>query len=343
MNIRSLACLLTLAMASSISAAAHAGIFRAYLSVNGNDGNPCTLQQPCRLLPAALNAVNVGGEIWMLDSANFNTSTVNITKSVTILAVPGALGSVVANNGDAIMIATANVSVTLRNLVILNLSGGNVGSGGLNGVTFFDGAALTIEDCEIYGMSGRGLRLFANNFARIAITNSVIRDNAFRNIGLSGPVRATIDRVRVLNSPIGVLVSSGVDLVISNSVITGGNDGGNGLGVKVQTNGTGDVNVAIESSVIKSSDTGLGVTSDSPNQAALVTVTRTAISANNTGVQTGVTAGGAVIVLNGSTISHNGVAGVDTTAGGAVQTTQNNLFQFNNVDVNGGMSPLTPK
>src|SRR5258706_4304709 len=79
---------------------ASAGLFRTYLSVNGSDANACTLPSPCRLLPAALAAVNDGGEIWMLDSANFNTTTVSITKSVTILAVPGALGGVVANGAE---------------------------------------------------------------------------------------------------------------------------------------------------------------------------------------------------------------------------------------------------
>jgi hypothetical protein len=74
------------------SVAVHAQSFRAYVASTGNDANPCTLGAPCRLLPAALAAVADGGEIWMLDSANFNTSTVNIAKSVTILAVPGAIG-----------------------------------------------------------------------------------------------------------------------------------------------------------------------------------------------------------------------------------------------------------
>ena len=64
---------------------AHAGLFRAYLSVNGNDASACALQTPCRLLPAALAAINAGGEIWMLDSASFNAAP-NITKSATILA-----------------------------------------------------------------------------------------------------------------------------------------------------------------------------------------------------------------------------------------------------------------
>src|SRR4051812_29612551 len=109
--------LMNLATLAAIAAAsdAQAGIFRSYLSVNGSDANTCTLPQPCRLLPAALAAVNDGGEIWMLDSANFNVGTVSITKSVTLLAVPGALGSVIANGGDAININAAGAKVALRN------------------------------------------------------------------------------------------------------------------------------------------------------------------------------------------------------------------------------------
>jgi hypothetical protein len=73
---------------------------------------------PCRLLPAALAVVNTGGEIWMLDSANYNTSTVFITKTVSILAVPGSVGSVRAIGGAAISITVPSV-VALRNLVIV--------------------------------------------------------------------------------------------------------------------------------------------------------------------------------------------------------------------------------
>jgi len=320
--------------------AANAGLFRAYLSVNGNDANACTLQAPCRLLPAAMAATNDGGEIWMLDSANFNTATVNITKSLTILAVPGALGSVVANGGDAININTAGIRVTLRNLVVLNLSGGTVGQFGLNGITFFNGASLTVEDCEIYGMSGRGIRVFTSG-ALVAITRSTIRDNGFRGISLSGALSATMDHVNVLNSPLGVVVGPGVNMTISNSVVAGSFDLGNaGVAVKAQTDATATVNLSIENSVIRSSDLGVGVTSD--GGATLVTISRSTISQNLTGVLTATSGGGAVAVLNGSTISHNGVAGVDTTGGGAVQTTQNNVFQFNNVNVNGALTPLVP-
>ena len=71
----------------------HAQLFRAYLATYGADTNACTVVAPCRLLPAALAAVANNGEIWMVDSGNFNSGTVNVTKNVKIQAVPGRWGA----------------------------------------------------------------------------------------------------------------------------------------------------------------------------------------------------------------------------------------------------------
>src|SRR3954469_21966371 len=106
---------------------AHALLFRAYVSSKGSDANPCTVAAPCRLLPAALAAVNDGGEIWILDSANFNASPVVIGKSVTILAIPGALASIVTAGGAALTVDAAGAKVGLRNLTIVNFNGGSSG------------------------------------------------------------------------------------------------------------------------------------------------------------------------------------------------------------------------
>src|SRR5258706_11932148 len=54
------------------AADADAALFRAFLSSTGNDANACTVAAPCRLLPAALAAIDDGGEVWILDSANYN-------------------------------------------------------------------------------------------------------------------------------------------------------------------------------------------------------------------------------------------------------------------------------
>ncbi len=124
-----------------MSGAVHAQSFRAYLSVSGSDGNPCTVAAPCRLLPAALNAIAPGGEVWMLDSANYNSGTVAITKSATILAIPGVVGSFVAFGGGPALTISGAVTVTLRNVVIAN----NVTNPGT------DGIQITGGTLEVFG------------------------------------------------------------------------------------------------------------------------------------------------------------------------------------------------
>jgi len=125
--------------------AAQAQLFRAYVSAAGSDSNPCTLALPCRLLPAALNAVATGGEIWMLDSANFNNTGVSVTKNVTILAIPGQVGSIVAFNGAAAIYVSNNAVLKLRNVAI----GNNVTSPGTNGIEMTSGTMVSIEDSVI--------------------------------------------------------------------------------------------------------------------------------------------------------------------------------------------------
>jgi hypothetical protein len=128
--------------AALLSPAGHAQLFRAYLAVDGLDTNPCTLQLPCRLLPAALAAVASGGEIWMLDSANYNASSVTVAKSVTILAVPGVVGSLVAHGGPALLISGDSHKITVRNLVLVPLTGGT----GTHGIHMTGLTLLRIEN-----------------------------------------------------------------------------------------------------------------------------------------------------------------------------------------------------
>jgi len=157
--------------AFGLASTANAGLFRSYLSLNGNDANPCTLQQPCRLLPAALTAVNDGGEIWMLDSANFNTAPVTINKSVKIFAIPGALGSIVGSGGDAIVINTSG-DVTLRNAQILNFSGG------VNGINIVNAAAVHVEKTSIDGFTSDAsacIRVDSANTVRLYVDDSFLR------------------------------------------------------------------------------------------------------------------------------------------------------------------------
>lgn len=312
---------------------AHAGLFRSYLSLGGSDTNPCTLQQPCRLLPAALAAVNSGGEIWILDSANFNVSPVTVAKSVTILAVPGALGSVVASGGSALLVNAAGIKVTLRNLVLLNFSAGT------NGIDFSQGAELTVEECEIYGMGMNGVFAHAPG-SKVTIKNTVVRDNAQIGVEVSGAVTATLARVNVLSNGVaGVGVLSGSKVTISDSVVANHNATGTSTGVTVASAGGTTTQVVVERSVLSANTFAAFAQTNNGGDSVQMAFSHDAITQNTTGYSAGGVADSTInTILDDDTITHNGT-GVNI-GFGIVSSRQNNTFLFNAPDVAGGT--LTP-
>ena len=206
--------------------AASAQLFRAYLTLDGNDANPCTVAAPCRLLPAALAAVADGGEIWMLDSANYNTGPVAITKSVTILAMPGALGSVVALGGNAFDIGTAGVRVTLRNL---NIAPFSAASANFTGVRMTNGAALALENVHVLDfVTGRGV--WVSTAAKVSVLDSVFRNYSTGLVLAEGAQGNVSGSTFELGGNVGINVSTTLDSVstlatISRSVISKSNSG----------------------------------------------------------------------------------------------------------------------
>jgi hypothetical protein len=258
---------------------AHAQLFRSYLSLGGSDSNPCTVSAPCRLLPAALAAVADGGEIWILDSANYNTATVSITKSVTILAIPGAVGSVVAaGGGPALQAITAGTHIALRNLVITNL----LSSPGTHGVDM-SADELTVEDCKFsnlvndgiqaYGssrvkvvrgvFSGNNVGLRAYGDSRVNISNSSFFDNGFAGVLADGIVVGTavvdVSDVVVTGSQFGLIAwskiaSSNVQLHARHATVSAALEG---VVSFVDTGVAGTALVGLGGSLVSGNDTGL--------------------------------------------------------------------------------------
>jgi hypothetical protein len=201
---------------------AQAGLFRTYIASTGSDSNPCTLQLPCRLLPAAIAAVNSGGEIWMLDSANYNTGPVTVDRSVSILAIPGVMGSVVGNGGDAIVITSGSVGVSLRNLTILNLAGAN------HGINLSGGGKISIEGCEIYGFLSDGVLI---NGGKAYIGHSIIRNNGEAGVSMDGGVGVVINESNIRSNTGAGVVSMPSTNVRNNVRVINSVVNGNGYGV----------------------------------------------------------------------------------------------------------------
>jgi len=201
-------------------ATAEAQLFRAYLTSDGNDANPCTLQAPCRLLPAALNAVASGGEIWMLDSANYNTSTVTINKSVSILAVPGVVGSVVSVNAGRRSASRLQVSTLRCATSSLACSGAAPGT---IGVSMNVASSLTIENSLIANLPHYGVDIRGGS---LKVDNTTLRNIGIYAFQLQNGASATISRTQMLANKGGVVVAgnntSTTTASLSNSVISGG-------------------------------------------------------------------------------------------------------------------------
>jgi hypothetical protein len=226
MSNRRLACSTLVIIATVVvSTTAQALAFRTYLASDGHDLNACSLLAPCRLLPAALAAVADGGEIWMLDSANYNTGPVNINKSVSILAVPGAVGSVVGTGGNAINIP-AGLNVALRNLVIVPVVGG---AAGVDGIHLTGSSSLVVEDSVIAKMPNSGIYAGGNG-SSVKIVNTTIRDSGDRGVYADIGAQFVITGSRLIaNYQTGVYVLGGAgsvtQVLISDSIISNSSDG----------------------------------------------------------------------------------------------------------------------
>jgi hypothetical protein len=299
-------------LASAIAClSANALSFRAYLSSTGSDANPCTVSQPCRLLPAALNAIVDGGEVWMLDSANYNSGTVNVTKSASILAIPGAVGSVVALGGPAINIATAGVKVSLRNLLIVPFPG----SGGTSGIVMTNGDKLTIHETVIANLPADGIDVNAVAGTSVKIMDSVIRDNFNYGVYLRGGAIADISNSKIVGNYYAVLVVGNVNGLITTA--------------------------AVNDSVLSGNYVGLYGISSVAGATARWTAIRTTSSHNGYGFLCTSNAGTALCTAGNSMANGNSTAGFYQT--GAVATFRslgNNIVIDNTTNVVGTITPL---
>jgi hypothetical protein len=269
----------------------------------------------------------------MLDSANYNTGPVSVTKSVTILAVPGALGSVVAIAGNAINIATAGVNVALRNLVIVP------GPGGLGqfGVFMTAGAGLVVENCLIANLQQTGVDVYGA--VKVRVTDSTFRGN-FNAMTIGGGARATVTRATMTgNTQFGVLVSGSLagtttaaDII--NSTIEGGLYGVEGY----STDATGVVKVSVRDSLIAGNSTA-GMWAESLAGASVTfSASNNIVSNNSTGMRS--TSAGSKMWASGNTVSDNTI-GLSQGGAGVFESAGNNAVRNNGTNKAGTVTVVT--
>jgi Right handed beta helix region len=167
---------------------AHAGP-RAFVASSGSNGGAarCTMNNPCRTFQAAHDAVDAGGEVVALDTAEYGS--VIVTKSLSILGSPGAIAIITVATGSGVVVATPGINVVLRNLNITGVPNGLVFV--TAGADMSAGNSLSIENCVFSNLT-LGLRVTSASDVRIV--NSVMRGNTLYGATISGG--ATVDVVR---------------------------------------------------------------------------------------------------------------------------------------------------
>jgi hypothetical protein len=293
------------------TAAQAQGVFRTYVASSGSDANPCTVAAPCRLLPAALNAVANGGEIWILDSANFNTSPVNITKNVYIKAIPGQVGSIVSFNGGPAITVAANTKLRLRNVAVVN----NATLPGTDGIVVASGSRLKVE------------------YSEISVVGTAI--DVTGGLNAAGSL-ATIDHVTINGGTHGVVAHDGAEINVSNSLISGTSANAiwaDGSLANIQSR------IFVNDSTLSNNNSHLAAISQIANAGARVVATRCSMTRGQFGANAQVTTGPALaaVTVGYSVLADLGTA-FHTVNGGLLESQGNNLVNRNGTDADGAVT-----
>ena len=162
--------LLAIVISNTANLPAQAQRARVFVSVAGNDSNPCTAGSPCKTFQHAHDVVLAGGEISVLDTGGYGILT--ITKAVSIVAV-GVQASIATTSGNTGIIINAGSTdnVSLRGLTLDGAGGGE------NGILFNTGLSLTVEDCVVRNMTQFGLFLAPTVASSLGVSNSHFDDN----------------------------------------------------------------------------------------------------------------------------------------------------------------------
>jgi hypothetical protein len=177
------------------SSAAQAQATRTWVSGVGDDANPCSRTAPCKTFAGAISKTAAGGEIDALDPAGYGAVT--ITKGITIDGGGGQVASVLVSGTNGIVVQAGPTSVvTLRNLRINGIEG--TGAGGLNGIRYLSGAALHVENCNIFGFTGDGINVATSTTGALFVTDTFLTNNGngVQIAPTAGNVRSMLVRVR---------------------------------------------------------------------------------------------------------------------------------------------------
>jgi hypothetical protein len=209
----------------------HAQNTKSFVSITGNDANTCaTDTAPCRTLTGAVTKTNAGGTVYCLDSGDFTGGTLNISKSILIDC--SATGGIYRAGNVAVSIAGAATDIVhIRGLKIFSAADIAISMANPGDVGF-----LRVEDCDIVTNATTqpavrlgGASSNANVFEAMFVNTTISGGTAGLQVQPDGGgAKVTLDRVRLLNSGIGLnligtnaTTSPNLRVMVNDSTIAG--------------------------------------------------------------------------------------------------------------------------
>ncbi|MEO8676586.1 MAG: hypothetical protein ABI569_13485 [Casimicrobiaceae bacterium] len=305
---------------------------RTFVASNGSDTNPCSLISPCRSLGSALLQTTAGGEIVVLDSAGYGT--VVIDRAVTITVPEGVYaGITVPAYGIGVKVAAGAFDVVLLRGLSIN------GQGAGAGIKLTSALSLVVDRCTIRGFADPAFfpvptaALWVEGPGRFHVRNSFfVRNSVAVLVGSSTELyRGTIEHSTFAETGSGVSVFASIDLVVTDTVISGTSNSNSGTGISLGSSSVDASRIQITRTSI--GHFGQGISASNAVSVSHVSIADSDITQNDTGIVADV---GGFIWLTGTRVTHNGT-GVSALLS-PVATSGTNFFAWNGTD--GG--PLLP-
>ena len=284
---------------------------RAHVASYGLDSNTafnCDVTRPCRFFQAATTVVDPKGEVVVLDSGGYGA--VVVTKSISLIAPAGVYAGISVFPGSAgVNVVTPGVNVVLRGLTINS-------QGGSYGIYMGVAGSLSVINCDVANFSANfgdsGIAAFSG--AKLRVVDTVVRDN-FYGIRLFDGVVATISKVTVLGSSVGIYASSTTAGVTTTA--------------------------AISESTLSDNLIGVYANSTTANALARASVIRTTITGGNFGIYSqgnaGIALSVALITVGESMVTGSAVYGLVQTGTGAILRSLGNNTVDQNTSGNSGL------
>jgi hypothetical protein len=303
-----------LQVAAHCSATALAATPQTFVSGAGNDNNPCSREAPCRTFAGVIGRSDAGGEIVVLDSAEYGT--VSIDRDITIEASKGVYARIDVPSGTAGVDISPNATrVSLRGLMITSK-----GSNFATGISFKSAGSLYVEDCILEGFQGLAFQEIGiaisngdpltSNAGTVYVKNTAIRN---WNVGIKAEgyyapndkfglgAEITLELVRLESNGFGLQVRQRHKATIHDSVISG-----NGTGLSVSAGDFHSAKIVIDRCVIAYSGTnGVESFGADSNYPGVVVLSNSMVVSNSAGTYRG--PGGLLFSRGNNSIEGNGV------------------------------------